>query len=70
MHKMLIARILALYLFYLNRVSGCERFNRFDMPGLFKQGDIMIGGIFPVFNKDIMSTSMFTSEPPGVKCAG
>ncbi|XP_033971110.1 extracellular calcium-sensing receptor-like [Trematomus bernacchii] len=40
------------------------------MPGLFKQGDIMIGGIFPVFNKDIMSTSMFTSEPPGVKCAG
>ncbi|KAM9358868.1 extracellular calcium-sensing receptor-like [Symphorus nematophorus] len=40
------------------------------MPSLFKQGDIMIGGIFPVFNKDISSiSSMFESKPPGVKCA-
>ncbi|XP_027136154.1 extracellular calcium-sensing receptor-like [Larimichthys crocea] len=30
----------------------------------------MIGGIFPVLNKEISSTSMFESEPPGVKCAG
>ncbi|XP_073350525.1 extracellular calcium-sensing receptor-like [Pagrus major] len=30
----------------------------------------MIGGIFPVFNKEISSTSTFESEPPGVKCAG
>ncbi|XP_041796751.1 extracellular calcium-sensing receptor-like [Chelmon rostratus] len=29
----------------------------------------MIGGIFPVFNKDISSTSTFESEPFGVKCA-
>ncbi|XP_071352511.1 extracellular calcium-sensing receptor-like [Trachinotus anak] len=40
------------------------------MPSLFKQGDIMIGGIFPVFNKEISSTSRFQKEPPGVKCAG
>ncbi|XP_063763053.1 extracellular calcium-sensing receptor-like [Eleginops maclovinus] len=37
---------------------------------MFKPGDIMIGGIFPVFNKEIIGISMFTSEPPGVKCAG
>ncbi|XP_042269975.1 extracellular calcium-sensing receptor-like [Thunnus maccoyii] len=30
----------------------------------------MIGGIFPVFNKDISSTSTFERDPPGVKCAG
>ncbi|XP_070762575.1 extracellular calcium-sensing receptor-like [Enoplosus armatus] len=40
------------------------------MPSLFKQGDIMIGGIFPVFNKEISSTSTFEREPPGAKCAG
>ncbi|XP_037341912.2 extracellular calcium-sensing receptor-like [Pungitius pungitius] len=30
----------------------------------------MIGGIFPVFNKDISSTSTFEREAPSVKCAG
>ncbi|XP_067451897.1 extracellular calcium-sensing receptor-like [Thunnus thynnus] len=30
----------------------------------------MIGGIFPVFNKDISSTSTFERDPPGVKCTG
>ncbi|XP_053728222.1 extracellular calcium-sensing receptor-like [Synchiropus splendidus] len=40
------------------------------MPGLFKQGDIMVEGIFPVFNKELTSTSTFRSEPPGVKCVG
>ncbi|XP_077397846.1 extracellular calcium-sensing receptor-like [Festucalex cinctus] len=40
------------------------------MPSLLLRGDIMIGGIFPVFNKDIGSTSTFVYNPPGVKCAG
>ncbi|XP_035535780.1 extracellular calcium-sensing receptor-like [Morone saxatilis] len=30
----------------------------------------MIGGIFPVLNKEISDTFTFESEPPGVKCAG
>ncbi|KAM3616846.1 uncharacterized protein V6R79_024473 [Siganus canaliculatus] len=34
------------------------------------KGDIMIGGIFPVFNKETSSTSTFESQPPGVTCAG
>ncbi|XP_034556197.1 extracellular calcium-sensing receptor-like [Notolabrus celidotus] len=40
------------------------------MPSLFKQGDIMIGGIFPVFNKETSRTSAFKSNPPGVECVG
>ncbi|XP_067451050.1 extracellular calcium-sensing receptor-like [Thunnus thynnus] len=40
------------------------------MPSLFKQGDIMIGGIFPVLNKEISSTSTFDRDPPGMKCTG
>ncbi|XP_026230635.1 extracellular calcium-sensing receptor-like [Anabas testudineus] len=30
----------------------------------------MIGGIFPIFNKEINSTSMFDRDPPEVNCAG
>ncbi|XP_075956731.1 extracellular calcium-sensing receptor-like [Anarhichas minor] len=30
----------------------------------------MVGGIFPVFNKEISITPMFESEPPRVTCAG
>uniref|UniRef100_A0AAX7V1Z4 G-protein coupled receptors family 3 profile domain-containing protein n=1 Tax=Astatotilapia calliptera TaxID=8154 RepID=A0AAX7V1Z4_ASTCA len=46
-----------------NTVSGCELFGRFDMPSLFKEGDIMIGGIFPILIKQILSTSTFDKEP-------
>ncbi|XP_074535022.1 extracellular calcium-sensing receptor-like [Halichoeres trimaculatus] len=40
------------------------------MPSLFKQGDIMIGGIFPVFNKETSSTPTFLSKPPDADCVG
>ncbi|XP_067364232.1 extracellular calcium-sensing receptor-like [Channa argus] len=49
---------------------SCELFGRFNMPSLFKQGDIMIGGIFPVFIQEIVSTSTFDRQPLEVKCAG
>lgn len=61
---------LLLFILYLNSVSGCELLGRFDMPGLYKRGDLMIGGIFPVFEKEIRSTSTFKSKPPEVKCVG
>ena len=70
MHELQRAVISFLFVLYLNTVSGCELLGRFNMPSLFKQGDIMIGGIFPVFNKEISNASTFESEPPGVKCAG
>ncbi|AWO98883.1 putative extracellular calcium-sensing receptor-like isoform 2 [Scophthalmus maximus] len=67
MHTAILSFLAVLF---LNTVSGCEQFARFDMPSLFKQGDVMIGGIFPLFNKEIRSIYTFEREPPGVKCAG
>lgn len=55
---------------YWSIVFGCERFDRFNMPSLFKQGDIIIGGIFPVFLKEIITMSTYEWEPPEVKCEG
>ncbi|XP_023207486.1 extracellular calcium-sensing receptor-like [Xiphophorus maculatus] len=43
---------------------GCELLGNFDMPSLFKEGEIMIGGIFPVFNKDVSNIATFDGEPP------
>uniref|UniRef100_A0A8D3BZC7 Olfactory receptor C family, n1 n=1 Tax=Scophthalmus maximus TaxID=52904 RepID=A0A8D3BZC7_SCOMX len=51
MHTAILSSLAVLF---LNTVSGCEQFARFDMPSLFKQGDVMIGGIFPLFNKEIL----------------
>uniref|UniRef100_A0A3B3TY83 Olfactory receptor C family, n1 n=1 Tax=Poecilia latipinna TaxID=48699 RepID=A0A3B3TY83_9TELE len=53
----------------MNTGFGCELLGNFDMPSLFKEGDIMIGGIFPVFNKDVSSVATFDGEPPAVTCA-
>uniref|UniRef100_A0A8D3AF42 Olfactory receptor C family, n1 n=1 Tax=Scophthalmus maximus TaxID=52904 RepID=A0A8D3AF42_SCOMX len=64
MHTAILSSLAVLF---LNTVSGCEQFARFDMPSLFKQGDVMIGGIFPLFNKEIRSIYTFEREPPGVK---
>lgn len=69
MHELQRATILTQLILYMNIVYGCEVFGKFNMPSIFKLGDIMIGGIFPVLNKDISSTSTFESEPPGAKCA-
>lgn len=66
LHTVVVLTALALC---QNKVSGCELLSRFDMPSLFRQGDIMIGGIFPVFNKDISSTSTFESKPQGAQCS-
>ena len=70
MHELERSMLIYLSVLYLNTASGCELLGRFDMPSLFKLGDIMIGGIFPVLNKEISSTSTFDRDPPEVKCAG
>lgn len=62
--------LLSLLVLCFNAASGCELLGRFDMPSILKQGDIMIGGIFPVSNKEISRTSTFERNPPGVKCTG
>lgn len=62
--------LLSFSVLYFKTVCGCELLGKFNIPSLFKQGDIMIGGIFPIFNKEINSTSMFDRDPPEVNCAG
>uniref|UniRef100_A0A672GAF9 G-protein coupled receptors family 3 profile domain-containing protein n=1 Tax=Salarias fasciatus TaxID=181472 RepID=A0A672GAF9_SALFA len=66
MHR---AFVVFLSVLHLNAVTGCVMLGRFDMPSLFKEGEIMIGGIFPVLNKEIGSISTFQQEPRGVNCA-
>uniref|UniRef100_A0A3P8PND1 G-protein coupled receptors family 3 profile domain-containing protein n=1 Tax=Astatotilapia calliptera TaxID=8154 RepID=A0A3P8PND1_ASTCA len=51
-----------LFLCILTMNTGCEPFGRFDVPSFFKEGDIMIGGIFPILIKEILSTSTFDKE--------
>ncbi|XP_057203748.1 extracellular calcium-sensing receptor [Triplophysa rosa] len=40
------------------------------MPNIFKSGDIMIGGIFPIFNKQENVIASFERKMPRVKCNG
>uniref|UniRef100_A0A7N6BWA8 G-protein coupled receptors family 3 profile domain-containing protein n=1 Tax=Anabas testudineus TaxID=64144 RepID=A0A7N6BWA8_ANATE len=54
--------LLCLSFLYWNTVWGCEQFGSFNMPSMFKRGDIMIGGIFPVFLKEVIRTSTYERE--------
>uniref|UniRef100_A0A8C2CBT6 G-protein coupled receptors family 3 profile domain-containing protein n=1 Tax=Cyprinus carpio TaxID=7962 RepID=A0A8C2CBT6_CYPCA len=38
-------------LLFMHTVSTCQLHGKFEMPNIFKAGEIMIGGIFPIFNK-------------------
>ncbi|XP_046720769.1 extracellular calcium-sensing receptor [Silurus meridionalis] len=49
---------------------ACQLLGKFDMQDMFKEGDIMIGGIFPIFNKQENIVASFTKKPPKVECTG
>ncbi|XP_069053737.1 extracellular calcium-sensing receptor-like isoform X2 [Lepisosteus oculatus] len=48
----------------------CRILGNFGMPALFKNGDVIIGGIFPVFNKQEHIYTPFQTEPPKASCVG
>ncbi|XP_070399360.1 extracellular calcium-sensing receptor [Nothobranchius furzeri] len=50
--------------------DSCELLGQFDMLSLSRVGDIIIGGIFPVFNREVSHMSTFESKPQRVTCAG
>ncbi|XP_062329927.1 extracellular calcium-sensing receptor [Osmerus eperlanus] len=54
----------------LSSASGCEVLGKFNMQRLFKPGDITIGGIFPVSNKQEQSNMSYMGKPPDVRCVG
>uniref|UniRef100_A0A3P8W0U4 G-protein coupled receptors family 3 profile domain-containing protein n=1 Tax=Cynoglossus semilaevis TaxID=244447 RepID=A0A3P8W0U4_CYNSE len=53
---------------YLSVAPGCKRIGKFDVPGWFKQGDIVIGGIFPVYNREVVSIFNYEKKPTSVNC--
>uniref|UniRef100_A0A667Z0Y8 Olfactory receptor C family, n1 n=1 Tax=Myripristis murdjan TaxID=586833 RepID=A0A667Z0Y8_9TELE len=53
MHELESVMLFSLFILFLKTASGCELLGRFEMPSFLKQGDVMIGGIFPIFNKQV-----------------
>ncbi|XP_064158762.1 extracellular calcium-sensing receptor-like [Anguilla rostrata] len=49
---------------------ACKLLGNFGMPSIFKQGDIMLGAIFPLFNKEESLNVVFQKEPHGGNCVG
>uniref|UniRef100_A0A3B4AJ23 G-protein coupled receptors family 3 profile domain-containing protein n=1 Tax=Periophthalmus magnuspinnatus TaxID=409849 RepID=A0A3B4AJ23_9GOBI len=60
--KMLQKSMLFSLLHYANALSSCKLLGPGNLPSLFQEGEIMIGGIFPVYNKEIFNASRFPSE--------
>ncbi|XP_048398124.1 extracellular calcium-sensing receptor-like [Stegostoma tigrinum] len=47
----------------------CKLLGEFYLPGLYEDGDIIIGGIFPIYNKELEINNSFTTQPPSSECA-
>ncbi|XP_069053376.1 extracellular calcium-sensing receptor-like [Lepisosteus oculatus] len=48
----------------------CRIMGKDAMSGLFKDGDLVIGGVFPVFGGVEQIRTLFKTEPPKAKCFG
>ncbi|XP_069053767.1 extracellular calcium-sensing receptor-like [Lepisosteus oculatus] len=63
----------SLMLFHSFQVDGdlsCRSLGKYTMSGLFKNGELVIGGVFPVFGTHEDSHTLFNAEPPTTKCVG
>ncbi|XP_047678765.1 extracellular calcium-sensing receptor-like [Tachysurus fulvidraco] len=49
---------------------ACKLLGKFEMRDMFKEGDIMIGGVFPIFNKQDNVLTSFENKPPKAECKG
>lgn len=49
---------------------ACQLLGKFDMRDMFKKGEIMIGGIFPIFNKQENILASFENKPSNGECKG
>ena len=57
-------------LLWLQSGFACNLLGEFGMPSLAKDGDIVVGGIFPVSIKQNVLNASFEREPPEVTCNG
>ncbi|XP_049339646.1 extracellular calcium-sensing receptor-like [Astyanax mexicanus] len=63
--------ILQLCLFLCTQIcSACEILGKFKMQDMFKEGNLMIGGIFPIFNKQENVLVSFDTTPTKPQCIG
>uniref|UniRef100_UPI00398F36B2 extracellular calcium-sensing receptor-like n=1 Tax=Pristiophorus japonicus TaxID=55135 RepID=UPI00398F36B2 len=46
----------------------CKLFGEFNLPGLYEDGDIVIGGIFPIYNKALEGKHSFEIRPTPSEC--
>lgn len=49
---------------------ACQLLGKFNMQDMFKEGDVMIGGIFPISNKQENILASFENKPPKAECKG
>ncbi|XP_072551955.1 extracellular calcium-sensing receptor-like [Salminus brasiliensis] len=49
---------------------ACERLGKFELQEIYKEGDIIIGGIFPITFKQENDHASFEIKPPTSKCKG
>ncbi|XP_069053795.1 extracellular calcium-sensing receptor-like [Lepisosteus oculatus] len=54
----------------VNGESTCSILAKFGMSGLFKDGDLVIGGIFPVLTKEEQRSVSYKTHPPAPECSG
>lgn len=57
-------------LLFMHTVSTCQLHGKFEMPNIFKAGEIMIGGIFPIFNKQENVIASFERKMQRINCTG
>ncbi|XP_072551907.1 extracellular calcium-sensing receptor-like [Salminus brasiliensis] len=64
-------RAMNLFLLLCTQIcSACKLVGKFEMQDMFKEGDIMIGGIFPISNKQENALASFKVKPPKPQCKG
>lgn len=55
---------------WLHSCLACDLLGDFGMPSLAEDGDIVIGGIFPVSNKQNILHASFEEKPGDITCHG
>ncbi|XP_016411514.1 extracellular calcium-sensing receptor [Sinocyclocheilus rhinocerous] len=62
--------VLVFSLLFMHAGSTCQLRGKFEMPNIFKAGEIMIGGIFPIFNKQENVIASFERKMRMINCTG
>uniref|UniRef100_W5M2W9 Receptor ligand binding region domain-containing protein n=1 Tax=Lepisosteus oculatus TaxID=7918 RepID=W5M2W9_LEPOC len=70
MSKSILAFFMLSFSFQLNADSTCRMLEKFGSTGLFKDGNLLIAGVFPVFTTEEDIYVSFKTQPQKAKCVG